>query len=208
MLDTDVLLQVDDGQESSGLQAGDTKAALARRLIGNIRTQLDRLEYLLSVEPESVSMQELEALVQRPSDREGCSSFSSARSRYIDGVFNGEHMVGEDGEGYPVPPNYASKSKLVEGDLMRLIIADGGRFIFKQKGPIERERVLGMLIKDEQSDAWCVVAEGRKYAVLSAAISYHRGQPGDDAVVLIPKNTPSRWAAVENVIKRDISAFN
>src|SRR5690349_18112862 len=44
----------------------------------------------------------------------------------IEGVFTGEKMIGPDGQEYSVPPNYASKSKLVEGDHMKLTITGQG----------------------------------------------------------------------------------
>jgi hypothetical protein len=147
----------------------------------------------------------MESLVERLQTAEGEVVMPIMQERGIDGVFDGELMVGEDGRKYPVPPNYASKSKLVEGDLLRLTITDAGRFIFKQKGPIDRQRLVGMLICDEQTDEWKVAANGYTYRVLGAAISYFKGAPGDEAVILVPKQTPSRWAAVENVIKRGLS---
>jgi len=48
-----------------------------------------------------------------------------------------------------------------------------------------------------------VVADGRKYNILTASVTYFKGNAGDDIVILIPKNAPSKWAAVENIIKRD-----
>src|SRR5580704_1021794 len=48
--------------------------------------------------------------------------------KVIEGVFDGQNMVGSDGKTYPVPANYASKSKLVQGDILKLTIADDGVF--------------------------------------------------------------------------------
>ena len=59
---------------------------------------------------------------------------SNAGQRVIEGVFDGEQMLGQDERRYPVPPNYASKSKLVVGDVLKLTIASDGTFIFKQIG--------------------------------------------------------------------------
>jgi hypothetical protein len=39
--------------------------------------------------------------------------------KIIEGVFDGQNMVGSDGKTYPVPANYASKSKLVQGDILK-----------------------------------------------------------------------------------------
>src|SRR5262245_39908864 len=65
----------------------------------------------------------------------------SEGGKIIEGVFDGQNMMGPDGKQYPVPANYASKSKLVEGDVLKLTIADDGSFIYKQIGPIERRKV-------------------------------------------------------------------
>ena len=191
-------------EPSEPLQGQDTKIALALRVIAGMKDQLDNLERVLSGSDASFDAEKM-LLKEQRDEREFYSPVH--QSRTVDGVFDGEHMIGEDGRGYLVPPNYASKSRLVEGDLLRLVITDGGKFIFKQKGPIERLRAMGMLVRDDESDAWCVAADGRKYCVLPAAISFHKGTPGDEVVILLPKNTPSKWAAVENVIKRDISTF-
>jgi hypothetical protein len=60
-----------------------------------------------------------------------------------------------------------------------------------------------MLTQDELTNDWQVQAGGQVFRVLTAAVTYHRGAAGDEGVILVPKNTPSRWAALENVIKRE-----
>jgi hypothetical protein len=53
--------------------------------------------------------------------------------KIIEGVFDGQNMVGSDGKTYPVPANYASKSKLVQGDILKLTIAEDGSFLSTSK---------------------------------------------------------------------------
>ena len=65
--------------------------------------------------------------------------------KVIEGVFDGQNMVGSDGKNYPVPANYASKSKLVQGDILKLTIADDGTFLYKQIGPVPRVQKVGAL---------------------------------------------------------------
>src|SRR3989338_7659848 len=55
--------------------------------------------------------------------------------RVGEGTFTGEKMQGDDGKEYTVPANYASKSKLVHGDRLKLTITKSGSFIYKQIGP-------------------------------------------------------------------------
>jgi hypothetical protein len=125
---------------------------------------------------------------------------SSDGSNVIEGIFDGQNMVGPDGKQYSIPANYASKSKLVEGDLLKLTITANGSFIYKQIGPIERKRVRGKLVQDEETDEWRVLAEEKSYKVLLASITYFKGEPGNDVVVLVPRDKPATWAAVENII--------
>ncbi len=118
----------------------------------------------------------------------------------IEGVFNGEKMVGPDGQEYAVPPNYASKSRLVEGDHMKLTITMYGKFIYKQIGPTERKRIIGVLYFDEATQLWTVLHDGSTYKILTASATFYRGKPGDHVVILVPKDAKSSWGAVENII--------
>jgi hypothetical protein len=122
--------------------------------------------------------------------------------RVLEGVFDGQNMVGADGQMYDVPANYASKSKLVEGDILKLTINNLGAFIYKQIKPIERMRKVGLLEQDPQNLQFYVADEGKKWKLLTASVTYFKGEPGDEVVFLIPAEGVSRWAAVENIIKQ------
>lgn len=118
--------------------------------------------------------------------------------KVIEGAFDGQHMIGPDGKNYPVPANYASKSKLVQGDLLKLIIGDDGSFIYKQIGPVERKKLIGTLnLKD---GAYFVEARGKEYHVLFASVTYFKAQPGDQVTMVIPDEGDADWAAIEAVI--------
>lgn len=121
-------------------------------------------------------------------------------NQIIEGVFNGQNMVGADGKVYTIPANYASKSKLVEGDILKLTIKPDGTFLYKQIGPAERRRVVGTLVRDPATGDFSVVVGGRAYRVILAAITYYKGKPGDEVVILTPADGESQWAAVENII--------
>lgn len=129
----------------------------------------------------------------------------SEGGKIIEGVFDGQNMVGPDGKQYPVPANYASKSKLVEGDVLKLTIAEDGSFIYKQIGPVERRKILGSLVQDEKGE-YKVVAEGKPYKVLLASLTYFKAEPGDQVTIVLPKEKDANWGAVENVIKAGASA--
>ncbi|MBM2821174.1 MAG: hypothetical protein HW405_934, partial [Candidatus Berkelbacteria bacterium] len=63
----------------------------------------------------------------------------------VEGIFDGEEMIDSSGKKYPIPQNYASKSKLVAGDKLKLTVVPDGTFIFKQIGPVNRKRIVGKL---------------------------------------------------------------
>ena len=126
---------------------------------------------------------------------------SSDGDKVIEGVFDGQNMIGPEGKQYPVPANYASKSKLVEGDMLKLTIAEDGSFIYKQINPVERRKVMGLLMQDEKGD-YKVIAEGKTYKVLLASLTYFKADAGDEVTIVLPQDIESEWAAVEHVIKR------
>jgi len=123
-------------------------------------------------------------------------------TRVVEGMFDGQAMIGPDGKSYSVPPNYASKSRLVEGDVLKLTIRQDGTFIYKQISPIERKRVVGCLSFDTASGGFLVVCGNVPYKVLTASVTYFKGEPGDEVVAFVPKSGPSGWAAVENIIRK------
>lgn len=116
--------------------------------------------------------------------------------KVVEGVFDGQIMIGPDGKSYPVPANYASKSKLVEGDILKLTIADDGGFIYKQIGPVARRQIIGTLVQHD--GAYYVETNGREYRILLASVTYFRINVGDQVTIIVPEDSPeATWAAVE-----------
>ncbi|HTH72466.1 MAG TPA: hypothetical protein VL737_03865 [Candidatus Pristimantibacillus sp.] len=116
--------------------------------------------------------------------------------KVVEGVFDGQNMVGSDGKTYPVPANYASKSKLVQGDILKLTVAEDGAFLYKQIGPIPRKQVVGTL-KLENGHYFVEVA-GKDFRVLLASVTYFKAKPGDQVSVNLPEDdSTAEWAALE-----------
>lgn len=116
--------------------------------------------------------------------------------KVIEGVFDGQNMVGSDGKTYPVPANYASKSKLVQGDILKLTIGDDGAFMYKQIGPIPRKQVVGAL--ELKEGHYFVKVGDKEYRVLLASVTYFKAKPGDQVSVNVPEDDANaEWAALE-----------
>ncbi|MFH1426129.1 MAG: hypothetical protein ABIG66_01715 [Candidatus Kerfeldbacteria bacterium] len=166
------------------------------KMIENIETQLDALKQYVA---------ELGPVDELRSAREKAAEVGSAEANgdesIIEGVFDGQNMVGPDGKIYTVPANYASKSKLVEGDIMKLTIKPDGSFIYKQIGPVTRKRQFGRLVRNDSGAFRVIAKNGHTFRLLTASVTYFKGEPGDTVIVLIPEDMDSKWAAVENIIK-------
>ena len=116
--------------------------------------------------------------------------------KVIEGVFDGQNMVGSDSKTYPVPANYASKSKLVQGDILKLTIADDGAFLYKQIGPIPRKQLVGVL--KLEGGHYFVSVGSREFRVLLASVTYFKAKPGDQVSVNVPEDdSTAEWAALE-----------
>lgn len=117
----------------------------------------------------------------------------------ITGTFNGQTMDADDGRQYPVPSNYASKSRLVCGDRLKLTM-DNGQFIYKQIQPMERKNVIAKYVWDDILKRAMFQAGDRYYKVLPQSVSYYGPSVGDEVVLIVPRGTESEWAALEAVI--------
>lgn len=156
--------------------------ANAERAIASARTMLAQIE---GVSPKKITTKVA----------------STEEGEIIEGVFDGQVMLGVDGKQYPVPANYASKSKLVEGDMLKLTITPDGSFVYKQIGPVERKRVIGIVSQDDLGN-YIVIAEGKAYRVLLASVTYFKAEPGDEVTIVIPRDNETIWAAIENLVKK------
>ncbi len=118
----------------------------------------------------------------------------------IHGTFDGQTMIGTDGKQYPVPANYASKSKLVDGDSLKLTIGRDGAFMYKQIGPVPRQNKIGIVSQDENGNFF-IIADNNSYKVLLASITYFHANPGDEVAMVTSSEERSEWATIESVLR-------
>jgi hypothetical protein len=175
----------------------DTKLKAVHKLLDNIKQSLAHVEDMVR-DMESGNLELTDADMDRlqltPDEHD------EEAGSIIEGVFDGYQMIGPDGKKYSVPANYSSKSKLVEGDLLKLTISPDGAFIYKQIKPIDRDRLRGKLVKDKETGEFRVLVDKKLYKVLLASVTYYRGKTGDEAIILTPQGGQSNWAAVDNII--------
>ena len=175
--------------------------AIDPRTIALIKQRLDdaerNIQYVRQALEEEPNLSQLEDTA----DAQPASSLEEVMEgeRIIEGVFDGQNMQGNDGEEYPIPPNYASKSKIVEGDVLKLTIETDGSLLYKQINPVERKRVVGILVVDDQGN-FGVKTEDKTYKILLASVTFYKAQEGDEVTVLVPEHGDAEWGAVDHVI--------
>lgn len=140
---------------------------------------------------------------ERMASKAGKIGSGVTNGKIVEGVFDGQNMIDSNGNSYPIPANYASKSKLVEGDGMKLTITDEGKFIYKQIAPIERRIIKGVLIQEDGQ--YKVLTEGKTFRVLLASVTFYRADVGDQVTILLPKNTDAHWGTVDAVIPKHLA---
>lgn len=118
--------------------------------------------------------------------------------KFIEWVFTWEEMLWADGIKYPVPGNYASKSKLVQGDKLKLIITESGQMKFKQIEQIERETKVWLLTKD--GTKYQAVVDWEVYNLITASVTHYKSNIWDVVTVIVPKWKEATFAAVEAIV--------
>jgi hypothetical protein len=120
------------------------------------------------------------------------------------GVFDGEFVNMPNDKRYQVPPNYASKAKLVMGDELKLL-SHGDQNEFKIVKQVDRAELKGILTKKEY--LWTAVVGKFEFKLISAAVRYYGGDIGDNVMIMVPadyEKTGPAWAALIGVEKTDV----
>ena len=177
---------------------GDARNRLAMQMLKQVRDSITHVIHLLEEGDTAKATRQMVDIVSRRKATEGELELTTG-SRIVEGVFDGQSMVGGEGVRYAVPVNYASKSKLIEGDMLKLLIKPDGGYVFKQIGPVERTRLVGQLSMDSSTNEPVVACGDDVYKVLAASVSYHKGIPGDEVVIVVPTGGRCVWAAVEKI---------
>lgn len=199
-LDSTFEYEPDVQSHASEVEHGDARTRLAMQMLHQVRDGLNHVIQLLEEGDTAKATRHLVDFVSQKKSVAGDLEDMTG-TRVLEGVFDGKYMVGSDGVRYNVPENYASKSKMVEGDMLKLTIKPDGTYLYKQIGPVERKRLVGRLGVDSSTNEHVVICGDDVYKVLAASVSYFKGMTGDEVVVLVPSSDSCVWAAVENIVR-------
>lgn len=130
----------------------------------------------------------------------------------VEGHFDGENMIGDNGKNYTVPQNYASKSQLVVGDKMKWSLVkdafDGYKEVFKLTQPVLREKVIGKFIVEGNNYGAIVEGYPHMIKILKASATFAMKNLGlaigGKVALYVPKagtsSLNSNWGAFINVV--------
>lgn len=174
-----------------------SKLAILRELMESAESNLRSAKQIMNELTKGTSPQEqYTKMASTLSDHT-----TTDEGQIVEGIFDGQNMIDSDKKSYPVPANYASKSKLIPGDVLKLTITKEGSFKYKQIGPAERKRVTGPLTYEDGQ--YRVITNGKAYKVLLASVTYFRAETGDQIVLIVPEFEESEWGAIENVLPKN-----
>ena len=118
----------------------------------------------------------------------------------VEWVFTGEWMLGTDGNMYPVPQNYASKSLLVQGSKLKATIDKSGRIKYKIISEIPFSTYLWIITKNWEK--YQIVTDTKSYNVLVAAITFHKCSIWDTVSIRVPEWKDATYAVIESIIPK------
>lgn len=176
----------------------DTKKVLALRdLIDSAQRSITAAKKILAT-MESGSAEQHDDI-----DLQGLMSYKSGSDKIVEGVFTGDAMLWSDGNMYPIPQNYASKSHLVQGSKLKATITGDGKILYKIIEEIEYENKIGLVTSSH--DKYQVVSEWKTYNVLTASITFLKVSIGDTVSIRLPKGKEATYATLDAVLPKEVS---
>jgi len=135
-------------------------------------------------------------------DIAGLHAYKHGNAKVIEWVFTGKDMLGADKKSYPVPANYASKSKIVEGSKLKMTIKADGSYQYKIINEVEYDTTTGTLIKD--AEHFMVISQQGIYQVLPASVTYLQAHIGDRVAIRIPRDKKATYATIDTIVPSDL----
>jgi hypothetical protein len=164
---------------------------------GNLRTAKNLLMQLNPEKQTRATIETSRIAIPKSSDEDRAVEV-------VEGYFDGENMIGDNGQTYLVPPNYASKTQLVVGDRMKWILTPE-REVFKLIGPVPRERVVGVFAIEGDNFVVLVDKFTNPVKILKASATFAMKNlglnVGDEVAILIPRDAQPTWGAFSSVVK-------
>lgn len=177
-----------------------------KNTIGTIESDLKRIKAILAkmevFDASDVASLVTDTQMDEVMGSQGLQSYTEEDAQVVEGVFDGYFMIGSDQKKYPVPLNYASKTKLVPGDMLKLKILADGKFVYKLIRPVERKHVRWVLSKTDDNKFVAMTDDGKTFFLNQAAVTFFKGKTWDELYIVTNAEGAGSFAAIEAVIKK------
>lgn len=130
---------------------------------------------------------------------------ATAANRYDDvpgivGYFDGASIVSDDGTKHDVPYNYIAKSRVLYGDILKIIEINDKK-VFKNIDKRERVKAEGIITKKQGE--WYVLTSHGSHKLLKTACEFHNLEVNDRVSVVLPgDNVKAPFAALDKVLSQ------
>ncbi len=98
--------------------------------------------------------------------------------------------------------NYASKTKLIPGDMLKLRIMEDGKLIYKLIAPAPKKYLKAKLSKTEEGKFIALTEEGKAYILNQAAVTFFKGNVGNEMSIIVNSAEEHQGAAIEALIDK------
>jgi len=174
--------------ENNGLSILESLLAKIETDIKRARLMIQNMEWGEKITMKEVSVEDVAAQLKTHDD---------ADVKTVEWVYDGYFMMGSDKKKYPVPMNYASKTKLIPGDVLKLRVMDDGKLIYKLIGQANRKYVKATLSKSDDNKFTAITDDGEVFFLNQAAVTYFKGKTGDEMSVIVNSDGVGNFAAIE-----------
>lgn len=155
------------------------------------RLMIQQIEWGNEISIKEVSLDDIATKLETHDD---------AEQKIVEWVYDGYFMVWSDKKKYPVPMNYASKSKLIPWDVLKLRVMDDGKLIYKLIGQANRKFIRATLTKTDDNKFTAIADEGQVYYLNQAAVTYFKWNTGDELAIIVNADGIGSFAAIEALI--------
>ncbi len=177
-----------------------------KNTIHDVESDLKRakiaLQTLEKFDPSDISSLDILAGIEDETSTIALQSYVDEDMQVVEWLFDGYFMIWSDQKKYPVPLNYASKTKLVPGDVLKLKILTDGKFVYKLIRPVERKHVRAVLSKTDDNKFIAVTDDSKTYFLNQAAVTFFKWKASDELYIVTNADGSGSFAAIEAIIKK------
>lgn len=174
----------------------------AKNLISQLENNIQELKNALAA-PKKVSISKLKKDLHKIKSLATDLGIKISTNEIL-WLYDGYNFVWQDGQNYSVPLNYASKSKLVPWDTLKLTIMEDWELRYKLINPASRKKTKAILNKNDDGRWIWTTKDNKSYILNLAAVTFYKWRPWDQATIIINPELDMQFAAVEIITKSNI----